>query len=616
MVAAIGAAAACGCQPRGSASSTTNPAARGLPAALARFHDVSGGARWAAISSLETTAAVAVGGLTGTLVSLEDLATGRHKSATQLGAFTTGEGYDGAASWEQTMGGEVVTPDAPESRRRAATARWMTARGYFRATYARYRELDAQARGDRRFVGVEAIPENGEPIQLWLDEATGLLDHTVQKQGSDTVTTTFSDYRAVAGVRLPFRITSDAGDPRNLTTITAQRIQVRPPADDAAFARPGTDADRLSFVGGGHATQVAFELINNHIYIRAQVDGQPVRMIVDTGGLNLLTPAAVARLGLASEGKLAVTGAGAAKVDVGFARGRELAVGEIRLAAPVFYVVDFGALIDVEGEALDGLVGFELFQRLAVRIDYPGGKLTLTRRDDFVPPTGATVVPFDLSDRIPIVAGSIDGIAARFTIDTGSRGTVTAHSPFVRTHALEARYRPAFETIVGWGVGGESRAKPVRFREVKLGDAVIRDVAGELFTGDQGALADPDTGANLGGGVLRRFVVTFDYRERKMFLEPGPPQPRDVFDRAGMFWLRAGDAIRIAAVVPGGPAAKAGLVEGDRIVAIDGAPVASRSLAAWRAIVSGGAVGTRHTLTVVSAGGRGDRTIVLAELLP
>jgi S1-C subfamily serine protease len=83
-----------------------------------------------------------------------------------------------------------------------------------------------------------------------------------------------------------------------------------------------------------------------------------------------------------------------------------------------------------------------------------------------------------------------------------------------------------------------------------------------------------------------------------------------------MFLLRDGAAIRIAAVVPNGPAAKAGLAVDDRIVAIDGAPVASRSLAAWRTIVSLGEVGARHTLTVMAGGARRERAIVLAELLP
>jgi S1-C subfamily serine protease len=110
--------------------------------------------------------------------------------------------------------------------------------------------------------------------------------------------------------------------------------------------------------------------------------------------------------------------------------------------------------------------------------------------------------------------------------------------------------------------------------------------------------------------------VTFDYRDRRMFLEPAAGAPRDVYVRAGMFFRRAGDAIGVVDVVPGGPAARAGIAAGDRIVAIDGAPVASRHVAAWRAILAWGEVGARHTLTVETGAARREVALVLAELLP
>ncbi|MEO7735542.1 MAG: aspartyl protease family protein [Kofleriaceae bacterium] len=398
-----------------------------------------------------------------------------------------------------------------------------------------------------------------------------------------------------------------AAAPNRLTPVPA--APVTPPADPVLTP---PEPDPLSFLTGGHASQLPFELVNNHIYIHAQVDGQPVRMIVDTADVSVLTPAAVVRLGLSRE----LRRTDDPEVATGPARGRELVVGGVRLAAPVFQVFAFETFSDVEGSPFDGVVGLELFQRLAVRIDYPASQLTLTRSEDFVPPAGAIVVPVELRDHAPVAAGSIDGIPARFLIDTGARTSVTVNSPFARAHQLEARYHPAFEAIIAWGANGASRAKPVRIGKVTLGDAVVTDVVGELYTGDRGEFASPDRSATLGGGVLKRFAVTFDDRDRKMYLEPGPALPRDIYDRAGMFFLRTGDKLRIVAVTPRGPAARAGLAAGDRIVAIDRAPAASRTVAAWRTVLSGGEVGARHVLTVTNDRGRRDRAIVLAELLP
>ena len=335
-------------------------------------------------------------------------------------------------------------------------------------------------------------------------------------------------------------------------------------------------------------------------------------MIVDTGGLNLLTPAAVARLGLASEGKVAVSGVGTDHVDAGFARGHVLELGGVRLADPAFYVLDFGSLNDVEGEPFDGLVGFELFHRMVVRIDYAARTLVLAKPNT-PPPDHAIAVPFEMRERTPIVAGEIDGIPARLTIDTGARNALSITSPFVRAHDLEGRYKPAFETVTGWGVGGGVRAKPVRIAHVKLGSATVDAVAAELFTGDKGSLADPDSSGNVGSGLLKRFVVTFDYEHHVIYLVPSTTPVHDIYDRSGMFVVAAGDALNVVAVTPRGPAEKAGIHVDDRITAIDGQPISSKHVAAWREILSAGEIGSKH---VVDLAPGAKRTLVLAELLP
>jgi predicted aspartyl protease len=583
---------------------------------VARCHAASGGARWEAIGAIETTATLTVGGMTGTARSLEDVRTGRFRAASTVGGMATAEGFDGSVAWQQTVGGEIAVRDAPAAVQLARTQCWLTARGYFRAGGARYRELGDRTLGARGARAIEATPDGGAPVELWFDAATGLLVRTIYQDGGEPVATTFDDFRDVDGVRLPFRTLIDSGDPRNLVTMTATTVRVRPDAPDDAYQRPRTDVERLRFAGGATRSLLPFDRISNHIYIHARIDGQPVRLIVDTGGLNLLTPAAAARLGLTSIGKIAGGGAGDHKVDVGMARGRELAVGDVRLADPVFYVYDLSLLADADGEPFDGLVGFELFQRLAVRIDYGRTTLTLMQRDALVPPPGAIAVPIVLRDRTPIAQGSIDGIPARFTLDTGAGNSITVHAPFAREHGLDARYRPKFEAVVGLGAGGPIRAKPVRIEQIKLGGAAVSELVGELYVGDKGAFADPEVSANLGAGVLSRFVVTFDYQGRTMYLEPAAGTPRDIYDRAGMAFRAAGDALRITAITPGGPAERARLTTEDRIVAIDGAAVTSRPLWAWRDRLTRGEIGARHVLTVERAAARRDVALVLVEQLP
>ncbi len=227
-------------------------------------------------------------------------------------------------------------------------------------------------------------------------------------------------------------------------------------------------------------------------------------------------------------------------------------------------IIDLGALANVEGVDFDGLVGYEMFRRFGVTIDYAGHTLTLAEPAKFAPPAGASVVPFELSDTTPLVAGTLDGAPVRMSVDTGSRASLSMHSPFVREHDLVAQYNAAPEAVVGWGVGGPSRGRPARFGTLKLGDREINGVVGDLYTGDKGAFANPDMSGNLGGGVLRRFTVAFDYGAKRMYLAPNADFAKpDEFDRSGLFLLGDGDALLVADVAPDSAAARAGL-QGER----------------------------------------------------
>jgi membrane-associated protease RseP (regulator of RpoE activity) len=336
--------------------------------------------------------------------------------------------------------------------------------------------------------------------------------------------------------------------------------------------------------------------------------------MLDTGGGNLLTPAAAKKFALSGEGKLAGGGVGEARVDVAMAHAHEVRIGAAVLSKPVFYVLDMGRLAQVEGVDADGLVGYEMFRRFCVQIDYAQRQVTLSEPAKFSPPAGASAIAFTMDEHIPMVVGALDGVPIKISVDTGSRSSLTLMSPFVHEHHLIERYHAAPESVIGWGVGGASRGQPARFGTLTLGSLAIDGIAGELFTGNKGAFANPDLGGNLGGGVLRRFSVAFDYTNKQMYLTPntdfGKP---DTFDRSGLWLLAAGAGFEVADVVPGSAAETAGLRVGDHISAFDDEPVAQRTLAAWRQRLRELPVGTHVSVHAQRDGKKLDAQLVLAD---
>src|SRR5262249_26971349 len=126
----------------------------------------------------------------------------------------------------------------------------------------------------------------------------------------------------------------------------------------------------------------------------------------------------------------------------------------------------------------------------------------------------------------------------------------------------------------------------------------------------------PYVAGNVGAGVLKRFNITFDYSHQRLFFETNSNTAKpDIYDQSGMWLNRAGTALKVFDITPGGPAESAGLNVDDRIVAVDGAPTSESSLVALRKRFGTAPPGTGIRLSVESNQGKREVTLVLKELL-
>jgi C-terminal processing protease CtpA/Prc len=108
----------------------------------------------------------------------------------------------------------------------------------------------------------------------------------------------------------------------------------------------------------------------------------------------------------------------------------------------------------------------------------------------------------------------------------------------------------------------------------------------------------------VGSGLLKRYVATFDYSSRTLYLKPTLSLDQDVgaFDRVGM-WINLGEAgMTVMDLAAHGPAEEAGLKVGDVVIAIDGTAVLTRSLSDVRRSLKIAPVG-RALKVIYSRGG-------------
>jgi Aspartyl protease/PDZ domain len=578
----------------------------------------SGGEAFAGKGTLEVKYAYSGQGLTGQVASTYDVASGDFVDSFDIGPTKGANGFDGKGAWMQDMSGAATPQAGGDTRQLAVNEAYRDANLWWRpdrggGTVA---SLGTKTDGDRRYDVIAVTPQGGKTFEAWFDADNHLLARTVEGQGSQTITTSFSDYRPVDGAQLPGKTVVDDGSGEQYhQTMTLSGARFLAARGASAYAMPKLVLTGASIDNASGRTTVPFQLLNNHIYAQVMINGKgPFLTIFDTGGHDLLTPDTAKALSVKSEGQAPGQGAGEGVVDTGFARDVTFKMGDLSIDDPSIAVLPFEAP-QVEGFSEKGMIGFEVFRRFVTQIDY--GKKTLTFIDParFDPKGAGAPVPFVFYSHLPQVQGTFEGIPGKFDIDTGSRVELTLTRPFVEANGLTAKHPKGVAAVDGWGVGGRSRSYITRASDLTLGSVRVPGVVTGFGTDAKGAFADPNYAGNVGSGLLKGFVVTFDYGHQVMYLKPLATPDPDVgtFDRAG-FWINTSPAgFKIVDLTAGGAAQAVGLKVGDEITTIDGAPAGSIAISDLRKRLRDEPAGTSVELTVQSGGAARPVTLVLKD---
>ena len=580
------------------------------PAALvARARLAAGGDRLDAVRTLHLRLHVEDSGLTGSADVVVDLPGGRYARRYRLGPESLADGFDGTTAWIADASGWPLPQDAGAIAGAIRDAAYQLSGALYvpRRNSATARYLGDRDEGGARFAVLSVTPRGGVPFEEWIDRRTFLVARVVEPQGPLAGATYLSDYRRVGGMLVPFsrRSTGDRGE---TTVERVESAEVGAPVSASRFTAPAPPRD-FTLHGAAQAS-VPIALASNHIYLDdVSVDGSgPFRFILDTGGEDILTPQAAQRLHLpVTKDRTTV---------------RSLRIGGAEMVSQRFSVLPIDLSVKRgDGVQIDGMLGYQLFERFVTRIDYADRLLTLSlpagpsaQASAPLPAASAAVVSLGFDGTLALVHAAVDGLSGSFVIDTGNRGSLDLTSPFVRAHDLVARYHPTVMGITGFSVGGALHSYVTRAHELQIGDVAVPSPVMTLSQARHGFFASRSLAGNIGGGVLRRFTVTLDYRRRELLLAPNDAFAQlDVSDRSGLVLVDADGSYRVADVRTDTPAAQAAIPVGCTLVAIDGTAARTLSLEEIREMLRGPAQAEVHLTVETTGGERRDISLVLRD---
>lgn len=323
-----------------------------------------------------------------------------------------------------------------------------------------------------------------------------------------------------------------------------------------------------------------FTLDENRIVLPVHVNGSgALHFILDTGAdHNLVNRTAAPALGIPLQHGQAQPGVGTGQQSVSLYQrsGVTLALGDLPLPFHTVVVLSLDSLAMRTGSSIDGVIGSDLFERYVVVIDYPHKVLSLCKAGTYVLAPEVVMLPLAINRHRPFVRATIGNASGvetegHFVVDLGANDALSFHSPFLARHHDLIPERTIAHTT--FGIAGPSPGRLGRTAYLNLGPVQLRNLLAVFSDASQGSAADESYDGALGGGLLRRFIVTFDYQDRRMFLDSVPEVDADIgSDMTGMD-LRCTALpcreIAVDHVVPGSPADSAGIHATDLIEAVD-----------------------------------------------
>jgi predicted aspartyl protease len=349
--------------------------------------------------------------------------------------------------------------------------------------------------------------------------------------------------------------------------------------------------DDLRFASGASALGIPFERSNHHIALQARLNDQDgMWLVLDTGaGGSVVDEKRAEALGLHAVGTHQALGAGGFETG-STVHGVTVGLPGLELLDQTMDTLPLGPIAAQAGRPLDGILGHPLFSRCVVEVDYPRQSLSVFDAAGYRYTGSGVSVPLTFKNNLPYVRARVvlpDGrsISGKFVIDTGAAtNLILAPSTVEREGVLPALGKTI--TVQARGVGGMRDIRLARVARLELGEFSLEQPIAALQPAGVGRISAEGTVGNIGGGILSRFKVIFDYPRRRMILEPGPDVARPFeADMSGLSLVAVPPDFRrvtVSRVFDGSPALEAGIQAGDELVTVDGTPTGDIGLTALR----------------------------------
>ena len=276
------------------------------------------------------------------------------------------------------------------------------------------------------------------------------------------------------------------------------------------------------FMEGVSHTTIPFQLYKNLIVIPAQLnDSLSVNLILDTGTRSLLLYGKrFANLPtLKQSPSIRVSGWGSGStIEARMAYPNKLSIGEITGHELSIAVVPTRKMFS-DRPKIDGIIGYELFVRFVVEINYKTKQIHLYNRVTPSHTAGFSTVALEVNRARPQVMSTIrlknkKEVSIKLLVDTGSSLGLTIFS-----RSREGYDTSAEKDVIGFGLAGSVHGYQLYIDNLRLGNVPVRRISTNLVQVTHHPDEAFEMAGSLGAEFLKDHIVIFDYPGSRMYLK-------------------------------------------------------------------------------------------------
>ena len=474
-----------------------------------------GCAEWQHASALTLEGTIQKGGLQGQFTLRLDTRDGRNTVSRDFGVFSESSGFDGRVGWSRDRSDGSHDLNAEAARAISTTESWILRRGWCDVHGIAVEPMPDESDGGVTVRVWRVTPKNGVLSILRFDRDSGLLRQSEYRMWGNRLIRHYDDWRDVGrGILVAFSERDEDPEDEETETITLSSVRLGTRHfPKSTFARPAQPKD-YTILSGARSTTVPYEDDGGaRIYVPVFLNGQgPYAFEIDTGGHLIIGTELAKSLQLQPAGQFANTGAGTAVTLTGAVADQEILIGNAVIHRQVAKVRPFSN-DRVTGKAPRlGLLGLELFERFAVRIDRARKEVELTPLEKFTGGSG-TALPIQFIEDAPLTRGAYNGVPGDFEIDSGNAGPTIIEGYWAHAHGLDVTLAKGLQRTAGTGASAYQEwlsRGDLELGSIKLPHQMISYV-GEPARGSESTQLQAGV---AGEWALRCFDMTYDYARR------------------------------------------------------------------------------------------------------